>query len=129
MKHLKTYKLFESHDDIDNILRNILIEINEDDFWKAEFLFDSNNQKYIIIIETKDTWEYEFEGQPIIPSSIIVESIESVIRFMKSEEFVNYKIFFDENDSGSKTIETKNVNDIFDMDFWPYSSLKIEFCK
>jgi len=129
MKHLKTYKLFESHDDIDNILRNILIEINEDDFWKAEFLFDSNNQKYIIIIETKDTWEYEFEGQPIIPSSIIVESIESVIRFMKYEEFVNYIIFFDENDSGSKTIETKNVNDIFDMDFWPYSSLKIEFCK
>jgi hypothetical protein len=129
MRYLKTYKIFEAHDDIDNILRDIIIEINDDEFWKAEFLFDSNNQKYIIIIKTKDSWEYEFEGQPMIPSSIIVESIENVIRFMKSEEFVNYKISFDENDSGSKTIETKNVNDIFDMDFWPYSSLKIEFWK
>jgi hypothetical protein len=129
MRYLKTYKIFEAHDDIDNILRDIIIEINDDEFWKAEFLFDSNNQKYIIIIKTKDSWEYEFEGQPMIPSSIIVESIENVIRFMKSEEFVNYKISFDENDSGSKNIETKNVNDIFDMDFWPYSSLKIEFWK
>ena len=51
MKHLKTYKIFESHDDVDtNILRDILIEINDEEFWKTDFWKES--QFYVVIIET-----------------------------------------------------------------------------
>ena len=61
MRHLKTYKLFES---VGVDLTDILLEINDETYWKAECWPESQTGKWVVIIKTVDEdEEYELEGQ------------------------------------------------------------------
>ena len=59
MKHLKTYKLFES---VGVDLTDILLEINDETYWKAECWPESQTGKWVVIIKTVDEDE-EYESE------------------------------------------------------------------
>ncbi len=114
MKHLKTYKIFESHDDVDtNVLRDILLEINDDGDWKTKFWKidgqdriyyfyngDKNTSGYVVIIETiRQDEEDEFEG--LKPPPVVIETIKILIDYMNSEGFTEHRITFEEEESDS----------------------------
>ena len=109
MKHLKTYKLFES---VGNDLPDILLEINDELLWKAECWSESQTGRWIIIIKTvSEDEEYDLEGQT--PSPIVIETIERAIDFMNGEGFTNYQITFDnEEDDQYEEINLEGVSDL-----------------
>jgi len=123
MKHLKSYKLFES---AGADLQDILLEINDEPLWKAECWADSQQGKWVVIIQTVDEdEEYELEGQT--PPPVVIEAIERSIDFMNSEGFTNYQITFemDEDDQ----IEEITPDDLSDLDVWSNNFIRIEFWK
>ena len=134
MRHLKTYKIFES---VGGDLPDIFLEVNDESLWKAECWFethrpDSKDGKWIIIIQTVDEdEEYELEGQT--PPPIVIESIERAIDFMNGEGFTNYQITFENTDDiykgGSAEFEEINLEDVPGLDVWPNNFIRIEFWK
>ena len=143
MRYLKTYtKLFES---VDVDLSDILLEINDENYWQAECWSDSSggahfditdqlykviNDKWIVIIKTvDDDEEYELEG--LTPSPIVIESIKRAIDFMNGEGFTNYQITFENTDDiykgGSAEFEEINLEDVPGLDVWPNNFIRIEF--
>ncbi len=129
MKHLKTYKLFES---VGNDLPDILLEINDESLWKAECWPESQTGKWVVVIQTVDEdEEYELEGQT--PPPIVIESIERSIDFMNGEGFTNYQITFENTDDiykgGSAEFEEITLDEISDLDVWPNNFIRIEFWK
>ncbi len=126
MKHLKSYKIFESTGDD---LSDIFLELNDELLWKAEVWPDSQSQKWIVVIQTVDEdEEYELEGQ--IPPPVVIESIERSIDFMNGEGFTNYQITFENSDStGSAEFEEINLEEVSDLDVWPNNFIRIEFWK
>lgn len=123
MKHLKSYKLFES---AGPDLQDILLEINDEPLWSAKCWADSQMGKWVVIIQTVDEdEEYELEGQT--PPPVVIETIERSIDFMNSEGFTNYQITFemDEDDQ----IEEINLEDVSDLDVWSNNFIRIEFWK
>ena len=123
MKHLKSYKLFES---AGPDLQDILLEINDEPLWSAKCWADSQQGKWVVIIQTVDEdEEYELEGQT--PPLVVIETIERSIDFMNSEGFTNYQITFemDEDDQ----IEEINLEDVSDLDVWSNNFIRIEFWK
>ena len=130
MKHLKIYNLFYKETKMfesvvgDN-LPDILLEINDERYWKANCWTDSQNGKWIIIIETVcDDEEYELEGQT--PTPIVIETIERSIDFMNGEGFINYVITFEASEDQYEEI---NLEDVSDLDVWSYNFIRIEFWK
>jgi hypothetical protein len=130
MKHLKIYNLFSKETKMfesvvgDN-LPDILLEINDERYWKANCWTDSQNGKWIIIIETVcDDEEYELEGQT--PTPIVIETIERSIDFMNGEGFINYVITFEASEDQYEEI---NLEDVPDLDVWSYNFIRIEFWK
>jgi len=130
MKHLKIYNLFYKETKMfesvvgDN-LPDILLEINDERYWKANCWTDSQNGKWIIIIETVcDDEEYELEGQT--PTPIVIETIERSIDFMNGEGFINYVITFEASEDQYEEI---NLEDVPDLDVWSYNFIRIEFWK
>ncbi len=130
MKHLKIYNLFYKETKMfesvvgDN-LPDILLEINDERYWKANCWADSQNGKWIIIIETVcDDEEYELEGQT--PTPIVIETIERSIDFMNGEGFINYVITFEASEDQYEEI---NLEDVSDLDVWSYNFIRIEFWK
>ena len=130
MKHLKIYNLFSKETKMfesvvgDN-LPDILLEINDEKYWKANCWADSQNGKWIIIIETLcDDEEYELEGQT--PTPIVIETIERSIDFMNGEGFINYGITFEASEDQYEEI---NLEDVPDLDVWSYNFIRIEFWK
>jgi hypothetical protein len=129
MKHLKTYKIFES---VSGDLTDILLEINDETYWKAECWPESQIGKWVVIIKTVDEdEEYELEGQRPLP--IVIESIERAIDFMNGEGFTNYQITFENTDDiykgGSAEFEEITLDEISDLDVWPNNFIRIEFWK
>ena len=129
MKHLKTYKIFES---VGVDLTDILLEINDETYWKAECWPESQTGKWVVIIKTVDEdEEYELEGQTPLP--IVIESIERAIDFMNGEGFTNYQITFENTDDiykgGSAEFEEITLDEISDLDVWPNNFIRIEFLK
>lgn len=123
MKHLKTYKLFES---VGGDLPDILIEINDEPLWKAECWADSQQGKWVVVIQTVDEDdEYELEGQT--PPPVVIEAIERAIDFMSSEGFTNYQITFEtDEDDQYEEISLQEVNG---LDVWSNNFIRIEFWK
>ena len=129
MRHLKTYKIFES---VGGDLPDIFLEVNDEPIWKAEVWPDSQNGKWIVVIQTVDEdEEYELEGQT--PPPIVIESIERAIDFMNGEGFTNYGITFENTDDiykgGSAEFEEINLEDVLGLDVWPNNFIRIEFWK
>ena len=129
MKHLKTYKIFES---VGQDLPDIFLEVNDEPIWKAEVWPDSQSQKWIVVIQTVDEdEEYELEGQT--PPPVVIESIERSIEFMNGEGFTNYGITFENDDDihkgGSAEFEEINLEDVSDLDVWSNNFIRIEFWK
>ena len=123
MRHLKTYKLFES---VGVDLTDILLEINDETYWKAECWPESQTGKWVVIIKTVDEdEEYELEGQRPLP--IVIESIERSIDFMNGEGFTNYQITFDNEDDDQ--YEEITLEEVSDLDVWPNNFIRIEFWK
>jgi hypothetical protein len=123
MRHLKTYKLFES---VGVDLTDILLEINDETYWKAECWPESQTGKWVVIIKTVDEdEEYELEGQRPLP--IVIESIERSIDFMNSEGFTHYQITFDNEDDNQ--YEEITLEEVSDLDVWPNNFIRIEFWK
>ena len=123
MRHLKTYKLFES---VGVDLTDILLEINDETYWKAECWPESQTGKWVVIIKTVDEdEEYELEGQRPLP--IVIESIERSIDFMNGEGFTNYQITFDNEDDNQ--YEEITLEEVSDLDVWSNNFIRIEFWK
>ena len=123
MKHLKTYKLFES---VGQDLPDILLEINDELLWKAECWSESQTGKWIIVIKTvSEDEEYDLEGQT--PTQSVIETIERAIDFMNGEGFTNYQITFDNEDDDQ--YEEINLEEVSDLDVWPNNFIRIEFWK
>ena len=123
MRHLKTYKLFES---VGVDLTDILLEINDETYWKAECWPESQTGKWVVVIKTVDEdEEYELEGQRPLP--IVIESIERSIDFMNGEGFTNYQITFDNEDDNQ--YEEINLEEVSDLDVWANNFIRIEFWK
>jgi len=145
MKHLKTYKIFESHDDVDtNVLRDILLEINDDGYWKTNFwkvdgqdrLYyfyngDKNTSGYVVIIETiRQDVEGEFEG--LKPPPVVIETIKILIDYMNSEGFTEHRITFEEVESEDSVImsfDSDDVDGLADLEVWSNNFIRIEFWK
>lgn len=123
MRHLKTYKIFES---VGVDLTDILLEINDETYWMAECWPESQTGKWVVVIKTVDEdEEYELEGQRPLP--IVIESIERAIDFMNGEGFTHYQITFDNEDDNQ--YEEINLEDVSDLDVWPNNFIRIEFWK
>lgn len=141
MKHLKTYKIFESHNDVDiNVLRDILLEINDDGDWKTKFWKidgqdriyyfyngDKNTSGYVVIIETT-TEDEEFEG--LKPPPVLIETIKILIDYMNSEGFTEHRITFEEEESDSiMSFDPDDVDGLSDLEVWSNNFIRIEFWK
>ena len=131
MRYLKTYKLFES---VGNDLPDILLEINDETYWKAECWPDSQDGKWVIVIKTvgigsdyyvEDDEEYELEGQK--PTQSVIETIERAIDFMNGEGFTNYQITFETDEDDQ--YEEINLEEVSDLDVWSNNFIRIEFWK
>jgi hypothetical protein len=128
MKHLKSYKIFES---VGQDLSDIFLEVNDELLWKVECWFenhrsDSKDGKWVVVIQTVDEdEEYELEGQ--IPPPVVIESIERSIDFMNGEGFTNYQITF-ENEDDDEYLEI-SLEEVKDLDVWPNNFIRIEFWK
>ena len=123
MKHLKSYKLFES---AGNDLQDILLEINDESLWQAKCWADSQEGKWVVVIQTVDEdEEYELEGQT--PSQSVIETIERSIDFMNNEGFTNYQITFETDEDDQ--IEEISLEEVADLDVWPNNFIRIEFWK
>jgi len=128
MKYLKTYNKLNESDSINKVINDILLEINDEDLWKAECWkeYFSGESIWAIIIQTVDEdEEFELEGQT--PPSSVIETIERVIDFMNGEGFTNYGITFemDEDDQ----FEEISLEEVSDLDVWPNNFIRIEFTK
>ena len=130
MKHLKTYKIFES---VGQDLPDIFLEVNDEPIWKAEVWPDSQSGKWIVVIQTVDEdEEYELEGQT--PPPVVIESIERSIEFMNGEGFTNYGITFEMEEDDQEEPELLqykriNIDSLSDLDVWPNNFIRIEFWK
>lgn len=126
MRHLKTYKLFESVGSVGVDLPDILLEINDELLWKAECWADSQEGKWVVVIQTVDEdEEYELEGQT--PPQSVIETIERTIDFMNSEGFTNYQITFETDEDNQ--YEEVTLEEVSDLDVWPNNFIRIEFWK
>jgi hypothetical protein len=123
MKHLKSYKIFESAGDD---LSDIFLEVNDELLWKAEVWPDSQSGKWVVVIQTVDEdEEYELEG--LTPPPVVIESIERSVDFMNGEGFTNYQITF-ENEDDDEYLEI-SLEEVKDLDVWPNNFIRIEFWK
>ena len=125
MEFLKKYKIFES---VGNDLEDILLEINDEVYWKAfSWKFDTyDGIRWVIIIQTVDEdEEYGLEGQ--LPLPIVIETIERSIDFMKISGFDNYQITFETDEEDSR--EKVDLNKVITLDVWPENFIRIEFWK
>ena len=123
MRYLKTYKLFES---VGKDLPDILIDINDESYWRAECWPDSQRQKWVVVIQTVDEdEEYELEGQT--PPKSVIETIERVIDFMNFEGFSNYQITFETDEDDQ--YEEITLDEVPGLDVWSNNFIRIEFWK
>ena len=126
MKHLRRFN--ENLNSIGQDLQDILLEINDETYWKAESWYVVSQEKWVVIIRTVDEdEEYELEGQTPLP--IVIESIERAIDFMSGSGFTNNQITFENTDDVFNQSSSINLEDFPDLDVWPNNFIKIEFSK
>ena len=115
MKHLKTYKIFES---INLDLQDIFQEVSDRAIWVTKIWPDSQSQKWCVLIERVDQWE-ETDDNPITPPPIITESVKRAIDFMTEKGLPKHRIKFDDEKISLRKIST--------LEFYPDSYIKLEF--
>jgi hypothetical protein len=125
MKYLK--KIFESDqrffEDVGQDLDDILLEINDDSFWRAECWYDYF--EWIVVITVEEDEELDEEGQN--PPTFVIETIKRSIDFMNSEGFINYKIMF--GSDSSTFVSDVSLVDLSSSEIWPDEFIRIEFTK
>jgi hypothetical protein len=122
MKHLKSYKIFES---VGGDLTDIFLEVNDEKFWKSECWYQSQNERWVVIIKTVDV-----EGEYVMthrPPLVLIESIERAIDFMNSEGFTNYGITLD--DEQYDRHDEIDIEEVSDLRIWSDKFIRIEFWK
>ena len=124
MKWLKTYKIFES---VGGYLTDILLEINDENIWKAECWSESQTGKWVIVIKTEfsDLDEENWTEVRQTPPPIVIETVERSIDFMNGEGFTNYQITFDNEDDNQ--YEEINLEEVSDLDVRSNNFIRIEF--
>lgn len=121
MKHLKSYKLFES---VGQDIEEMLIEINDELYWKAKCWADSQEGKWVVVINTVDEdEEYELEGQT--PPPVVVETIERLIDYMSQNDFDKYRITYEEDNNDE--IAEVSVEEVSNLDVWSNQFIRVEF--
>jgi len=119
MKHLKSYKLFES---VGQDIEEMLIEINDELYWKAKCW--SEEYGWIVIIEIVDEdSEYELEGQT--PPPVVVETIERLIDYMSQNDFDKYRITYEEDNNDE--IAEVSIEEVSKLDVWSNQFIRVEF--
>lgn len=119
MKHLKSYKLFES---VGQDIEEMLIEINDELYWKAKCCAAEFGWDIIIEVVDEDP-EYELEGQT--PPPVIVETIERLIDYMAQNDFDKYRITYEEDDNDE--IAEVSVEEVSKLDVWSNQFIRVEF--
>ena len=128
MKYLKKYNKLNESNSINKVIDDILLEINDEDLWKADCWkeYFSGESIWVIIIQTVDEdEEFELEGQRPLP--IVIETIERSIDFMNGSDFSNYKITLEMDEEDE--VEEITLEELSGLDVWPNNFIRIEFCK
>jgi hypothetical protein len=136
MKHLKTYNLYERvskdsklFESVSNNLTHILYEINDETdetYWKANCWPDSQDGKWVVVIQTVDSPD-EPEEEGLTPPPSVIETIKRAIEFMDGEGFTNYEITF--NNEYDDQYEEINLEEVSDLDVWSNNFIRIDFMK
>jgi hypothetical protein len=157
MKHLKTYKIFESMDDIKSDLEDILTDIkdsNPEDYWyfsvdgeqiegyeKGDYYevyisFGSDEPTKREFTEDEDVEddddEFQSEYNENQISQALIDAIERAINYMEDLEF-QYRIFTNTEYSSDPSEDEVSRIDIDDLEVGGYiqenQSIRIQFRK
>jgi len=126
MKHIKSYKLFESDESIEFDLEDIFLEVNDDSSWKASVYSGSKGQKYYVIIQTQN--ENAMLKNTTLPN-LIIESIKRSIDFMKSNGFSDCIVTLEDPFSEKKLTSPTDLDSLENLDMKPDNYIRIEFSK
>ena len=117
MKHLKTYKLFESFDNDLNFVNDILLDISDDDISvKVNDLNQSTNSpiKKISILIGDDEDEL---SEIFFDVSKYIENLELINNYLTGEGYSlenSHFLYFDENGMVTNSFHSSNFNEIKD---------------
>ena len=135
MRYLKTYNLYERvskdsklFESVSNNLTHILYEINDETdetYWKANCWSDSQDGKWVVVIQTVDSPD-EPEEEGLTPPTSVIETIKRAIEFMNGEGFTNYEITFNNEYDQYEEI---NLEEVSDLDVWSNNFIRIDFMK
>lgn len=118
MKHLKTYKIFESNDNDLNFVKNILLDISDDDISikvsdLKEYSPNSPIKKISILIGDD---EDEF-SEIFFDVSKYIENLELINNYLTGEGYSlenSHFLYFDENGMVTNSFHSSNFNEIKD---------------
>lgn len=115
MKHLKTYKIFESNDYDITFVKNILLDISDDDISiKVTDLKTNSPIKKISILIGDDEDEF---SEIFFNVSKYIETLELINNYLTGEgyslEFSHF-LYFDEDDDCADSFHSSNFNEIKD---------------
>ena len=117
MKHLKSYKLFESNDNDITFVNNILLDISDDDiFVKVSDLNQSTNSPIKKISILTVDWEDEF-SEIFFDVSKYIENLELINNYLTGEGYSlenSHFLYFDEDDDCADSFHSSNFNEIKD---------------
>lgn len=117
MKHLKTYKLFESFDNDINFVMDVLLDISDDDISvKVSDLNQSTNSpiKKISILMGDDEDEF---SEIFFDVSKYIENLELINDYLTGEGYSlenSHFLYFDEDDDCADSFHSSNFNEIKD---------------
>ena len=115
MKHLKTYKLFESFDNDLNFVNDILLDISDDDISnKVSDLNPNSPIKKISILIGDDEDEFL---EIFFDVSKYIENLELINNYLTGEGYSlenSHFLYFDENGMVTNSFHSSNFNEIKD---------------
>ena len=118
MKHLKTYKIFESNDNDLNFVKNILLDISDDDISikvsdLKEYSPNSPAKKISILIGDDEDELSEI----FFDVSKYIENLELINNYLTGEGYSlenSHFLYFDENGMVTNSFHSSNFNEIKD---------------
>lgn len=134
MKHLSTYRIFESYsDDIKSDLDDIILDINDDVYWKAMSFHSGIDDidKWSILINIEDN-DHEYEAEGKSPDDNILECIKRSIRYMKSKGYDIFEIHVGDTNAGpdgEEGFDRVYIVDIKELDIWSNNFIRIDFTR
>lgn len=126
MKYLRT---FESHDQIESDITDILIEIKDEYPWTYKVWKETKGKyftlRYVAVIELEgeiDESGINYNGYLLPKTSI--DCIEHVIDYMKSNGVSKYTIGFGDDDEFS---DDETIDTIKQLPIWSNNYIRIDF--